>query len=73
MLRVSSEDGIEAAATPQGFAREEALLRECPVKRQAAVSLAQDEPVTIGPTGVAGINPEDLVVEDPEDLHDRES
>ena len=48
--------------------REKAPVCQDGIERQAAVALAQDEAVAIGPAGFAGAMPQEIVVEDANDL-----
>ncbi len=51
--------------------REEALVREERVEREAAVPLAQDEAVAFRPARVAGVEPQHVVVQHAQDLDER--
>jgi hypothetical protein len=66
-----AEDAVELAELPQLFLREEALLLQHDVERDAAVALAQDETVALGPVRTACIEAQDPVEQDPQHLHDR--
>ena len=72
-LRMPAEEGIEMAEAVEFLEREEAAIGEDGVERQAAVPLAQDETVSIAPTGFDGPVPQKVVVEDTDDLHQGKS
>jgi hypothetical protein len=69
---MAPEDAVELAELPQLFFREEPLFLQHDVKRDAAVSLAQDEAVPFGPVRAACIEAHHSVEQHAQHFDDRQ-
>src|SRR5262249_47862495 len=72
MLGMAAQQAVRFAELPQLGLGDEALLRQERVEGETAVALAEHEPVAAGPARIACVVPQHIVVEDPEDLDERE-
>ena len=72
MLGMAAEEAVGRAEFPQLRFREESLVRQNRVERQAAVPLAQQEPVAPWPPRISGIVAQHIVVHHAQDLYQRE-
>ena len=71
-LGMSAQERVEVAETIKLGDREEAAIGEDGIERQAAMPLAQDEAIPLGPPGLCGPVPQEVVVKHPDDLDQRE-
>ena len=69
---MAAEFGARTALLLQLIEWEEALIGQHGVKREAAMAFAQDAAVAVGIAGALRINPQDVVIEDTQDLNQRE-
>jgi hypothetical protein len=67
-----AEEAVEAAELPELVLRKVTLLREKHVKREAPMSLAQDETVAVFPARPLRVVAQHVVVENAQDLDQRE-
>src|SRR5882757_58926 len=70
-FRMASEERIEMAKAVEFGHVEKPSVRQDGVERQAAVSLAQDEPVALAPAWFGRVVAKEVVVEDADDFDDR--
>src|SRR5581483_46262 len=70
-LRMAAEDAVDAAEGVELFGLDETLVGEQRVEREAAVALAEDAAVALGPVRPRGVVAHHVVVEDAQDLDQR--